>query len=372
MDSKTRLETAWRHEEPDRVPIELKISEEAALLPEAERIMEFIRDEADNFHGVPAVEWQFCGLAGTYDETVFDEDDSYSWIRRTWDTSAGEFHAVTRHRKQEIVAHDYHWERRYIYDLSDLLRLVEADWVPLRPDKTAYLAGVERIGNRGLPVIGLHHPLGWLVRNATMEEVYQWLVLEPKLIHRFLERANQVVADTVESMRTLGMGPYFSVTAHEMLIPPWTGKEIFERFVRPYDQLVNSAVRRGGGHLRAHCHGYCMDYLGTMRDMGIDSIEPLEPPPYGDVDLIRAKATVGDRMLLSGNVISQAFDTMSPEEVEQDVRRAMDAGKPGGGFSLRTTGGGAATGSVKKHEQLLRVLRNIEAYIDAALRHAPY
>jgi hypothetical protein len=109
-----------------------------------------------------------------------------------------------------------------------------------------------------------------------------------------------------------------------------------------------------------------------MADMGIDSIEPLEPPPYGDVDLAEAKRLVGDRMLLSGNVVSQAFDSMGAGEVRADVKRSIDAGAPGGGFTLRTTGGGASTGSVKTHEQLLRVLSNIEVYIDAALEYAGY
>ena len=91
MDSRSRLEAAWNHEIPDRVPIELKISDEASMLPEAERIVDFIDNEADNFVGVPAADWQFGGLAGKYSESIIDEDDDYRWLRRAWDTSAGEF-----------------------------------------------------------------------------------------------------------------------------------------------------------------------------------------------------------------------------------------------------------------------------------------
>lgn len=372
MDSKSRLEAAWNHKTADRVPIELRISDETRLLPEAERIVDFIDNDADNFFGVPAVEWQFCGLAGDYTESTIDEDDDYRWVRRAWETPGGEFHAVTRHRTTEIVKHDYHWERRYIHDLDDLRRLTEADWHPLEPDPEEFKRGVDSLGERGLPLVGLHHPLGWLVRNSTMEEAYQWLMLEPELIHQFLEKANGVVAKTVERMNELGIGPYFAITAHEMLIPPWAGKNIFERFVRPYDKWVNDAVHKNGGRMRAHCHGYCMEYLEEMCDMGIDSIEPLEPPPYGDVDLAEAKRVVGHRMLLSGNVVSQTFDSATVEEVRADVKRSIEAGAPGGGFTLRTTGGGAATGSVKSEEQLKRVLANIEVYIDAALEYGGY
>jgi len=55
MDSKTRLETAWSFTEPDRVPIELRISPSAREIDEAADIVDFIDTQADNFHGTGAV-----------------------------------------------------------------------------------------------------------------------------------------------------------------------------------------------------------------------------------------------------------------------------------------------------------------------------
>ncbi len=173
-------------------------------------------------------------------------------------------------------------------------------------------------------------------------------------------------------MNKNGIGPYYSVTAHEMLIPPWIGRPMFDEYVVPYDTGVNRSIHSGGGRLRAHCHGACMEYLEPMHHMGIDAIEPLEPPPFGDVDLARAKRIVGDDMLLSGNVLSQYFPSMSMEEVTEAVRSSIAAAARGGGFSLRTTGGTAATNSVKTPDQMRAVLRSIEAYIDAALKYGEY
>lgn len=373
MTSRERLLTAWNHEEPDRVPIELQISNEAREFPEAERIIEFVDNEADNFLWAPAFDWGFCGLATeSSEELAREEPGVYRWFDRCERTSGGEFTALTRHRVGELIAQDFHWERRYIDTLDDMHRLADAEWSPRPIDIEGFRAAEERIGDRGVPLVGVLHPLGWLVRKANMGEVYQWFRTEPALIHRFLEKANTHVASEVSRAIEAGVGPFFAITAHEMLIPPWIGRDLFDELVMPYDRLVNDAIHRGGGKLRAHCHGFCMEYLDVMQRMGIDSIEPLEPAPFGDVDLARAKREVGDRMMLSGNVVSQRFPQMTAEEVRESVRLCMEAGKPGGSYSLRTTGGVAATNSVKTDDQMRAVLRAIETYIDAGLEFGGY
>ena len=55
MDSKTRILKTWRFEEPDRVPIEMFLTQTACVmeLPVAAEILAFQENEADNFLGVP-------------------------------------------------------------------------------------------------------------------------------------------------------------------------------------------------------------------------------------------------------------------------------------------------------------------------------
>lgn len=373
MTTKERLLTAWSHREPDRVPIELQISPASRQFPEAEGIVRFIEEEADNVRGVPAVDWGFFGLAATYSEEVIEDvPGEYLRKRRTYTTEAGDFRALTRHSYEELNASDFHWERRYVHTLEEMERLAQAPRVVPEIDKVSFDRGVAQCGDRGLPIVNLLHPLGHLVRQATHEGVYAWLAGEPGVIHRFLERTNQQVAETVQAMCDAGVGPTFGVTAHEMLIPPWMSPRMFDEFVFPYDKLVNDAVHRNGGRLRAHCHDKVTDCLVKMADMGVDALEPLEPPPFGDVDLRVAKQLVGDRMMLSGNIPSQDFLTARRDQVRQWVREAIEAGAPGGGFSLRTTGGHASTNAAKTPEQMVRILGCIEAYIEAGLEFGGY
>ena len=85
-----------------------------------------------------------------------------------------------------------------------------------------------------------------------------------------------------------------------------------------------------------------------------------------------AKRRVGDRMLLSGNVVSQDFLRMTDAQVREQVRAAIRAGAPGGGFTLRCTGGTCGTGGMKTEEQAREGLRKAEVYLDAALEFGAY
>jgi uroporphyrinogen-III decarboxylase len=151
-----------------------------------------------------------------------------------------------------------------------------------------------------------------------------------------------------------------------MLIPPWLGKAQFGKWVFPFDKQVNDAIHAIGGRHFAHCHGNSGDYLNLFADMGIDALDPLEPSPYANNCLATAKRQVGKRMLLCGNVPSQAFalDSFKVSDVRGLVKQAIAEGAPGGGFTLRTTGG-AYVGGGKTREQKQKSIECGLAMIDA-------
>ncbi|MCX7012874.1 MAG: hypothetical protein NTW86_10015 [Candidatus Sumerlaeota bacterium] len=372
MTHKDRIETAWAFREADRVPIEISISPEWRQHPLAERLMELIHEHADNFVKVPGPEFGFMGLPNRYTETVVEKKPGeYEKRLRVRETPAGTFTAITYH--PDGVTRDFHWEKRYVSCLGDLEKLALAPRTPALWDRQAHRARTREIGGSAMPYVGLFHPLGSLTRNANMEKVYTWFHDEPGLAHRYLTAANAQVVATIEAMQPFPEeGLTFLSSAHEMLIPPWMGHRLFDEFVFSYDEAVYQTVHKRGGRIRAHCHGKCMGFLEKFAQMGIDAIEPLECAPRGDVDLSKAKRLVGKRMLLSGNVVSEDFFRTTPDEVRERVRRAIRAGARGGGFTLRTSGGAAGTGTDMPEEDMMRVIRNCETYILAGLEFGQY
>ena len=368
MDSKSRMLKAWNFEEPDRVPLEMRLYAPAKDLPGADKISEFQEKEADNFRGVAGFDWGFMGLDTVYTEEVMEDvPGKYKRLRRTHSTLAGTFTAVTRHFYDDADPNDCHWDKRFIETVDDFKRLADADR-KVRPfNLEEYNKGCAEVGNRGLPCTGLFHPLGRLVRCSAMEEVYIWLMTEERIVTQYLERCTEQICETLLSIKDkkLSDPPVFMTYALEMLIPPWLGKEHFNKLVFPFDKKVNEAAHRIGGRHRAHCHGNSGEFLELFADMGVDAVEPLEPPPYGDNILATAKQQVGKRMLLCGNVVSQAFylDSFKVEDVRDLVKSAIADGAVGGGFSLKTTGG--AVGNGKTREQCIKSIDCNLALIDA-------
>ncbi len=382
MDSKTRLLTAWRFEEPDRVPIEmfLTVTKGVMELPGAAELLAFQKNEADNFLGVPGFKWGFLGLdAKPKQEILEDSPGAFRRVLRTQQSAVGDFTAITRHDHEDLFGEgdpdDFYWEKQYVACVEDMRRLIDASRERRPFDVDAYNAECAGIGGRGVPCMGLFHPLGNLVRSGSLDEVYSWFAGEERLILAYLEVCTEQIVDSVLALRALPLKepPVFRTWALEMLIPPWFGKEQFEKFVFPFDSRVNEAIHDVGGRHFAHVHGNTDAFLERFVEMGIDAVEPLEPPPYGDNDLARAKSAVGRDMMLCGNIPSQLFslESFSRAELRDLVLRAIDIGAPGGGFALRTTGS-AHVGNGKSLAQKARSIQNglamIEAWREACAR----
>ncbi len=69
----------------------------------------------------------------------------------------------------------------------------------------------------------------------------------------------------------------------------------------------------------------------------VTSMEPLEEPPTGNVDLAEAKRRVGDKLCIKGNINTTEFMLdATPEQVREKCKWAIDAAGTGGGFILST------------------------------------
>jgi len=95
----------------------------------------------------------------------------------------------------------------------------------------------------------------------------------------------------------------------------------------------------------------------------LSCINPLEQPPMGDADLKEVKEKFGDRLALSGNILTTEIMLMgSPKDVDDACRQAIEDAGEGGGFLLMS---GDQCGRDTPDE-------NIFAFVEAAKRHGKY
>jgi hypothetical protein len=113
----------------------------------------------------------------------------------------------------------------------------------------------------------------------------------------------------------------------------------YERFVLPYEHAVVDGLRAAfpGRPVYTHTCGAIGDRLELMERTGTRGIDTLDPPPLGTVDLADAKARLGGRVFIKGNI--DPVNTIlrgTPEDCYRDARARIAIAAPGGGYILST------------------------------------
>lgn len=112
----------------------------------------------------------------------------------------------------------------------------------------------------------------------------------------------------------------------------------FDEHVRPYEERTLRAAHDAGAHTVYHNCGIARRFYPIYREMTMTVWETVSPPPQGDNDLAHAKAAVGDRLCLLGNLDQIDFlKTASPKEVAARTREIMSVGTPGGRYIFSTS-----------------------------------
>ena len=196
----------------------------------------------------------------------------------------------------------------------------------------------ERIGDLGVylgmtPVFQdwwFHH------RQGGFEQCFMDMMYEPEFmdqVHGFwlewaLENVKAMVAAKPDVIMLGGSSASLSVSS----------PGIFRKYELPFVQQATEICRKGGVISHLHVCGKSLqvaEIVATETDL--DSMEPLEEPPTGNVDLADIKKRFGNKICIKGNLNTTEFMLRAtPEQVEEKCKRAIEAAGDGGGFILST------------------------------------
>jgi len=140
-------------------------------------------------------------------------------------------------------------------------------------------------------------------------------------------------------------------------------RALFEEFFEPrYRRLINLIKSRTNAKVFLHCDGAIFELIEDFVDMGVEILNPLQPTAEG-MDPTRIKDAYGDRLAFHGAIDNQhLLPRGSVQEVQQAVKRVIDALAPGGGYIL------AAAHIIEPDVPL----ENIMAMFDTAREHGVY
>ncbi|MCS6950849.1 MAG: hypothetical protein NZ520_10355 [bacterium] len=174
-----------------------------------------------------------------------------------------------------------------------------------------------------------HFCLLWADAPDVMEEMIR--VGNERLL-AFVER---VLRAGVDAFRIVG-GEYASTQL---------GPIAYDRLVRQPDKQLVALIHEYGALAYFHNHGPIMRYLEAIADIGVDALDPLEAPPWGDCDLRQAKSTLQGRVCLVGNLDDmEVLNQRDTEEILAIGEKLIEKAGPDG-FVLS----GTASGTYGEH-----------------------
>ncbi len=215
------------------------------------------------------------------------------------------------------------------------------------------------------PEVSVHgevfSPFTQLMELVGLSEGMIALALDPSKAKAILERL-------VEGTSALALGHVAHGADAVLISSAYAGagfisKKHYEQFVLPYERAVIERVKAQAPDepIYTHTCGAIADRLELMEATGTEGIDTLDPPPLGTIDLADAKARIGSRLFIKGNI--DPVNTIlrgTAEDCYQDARTRIAIASPGGGYILSTAC------SVPPHAPAGNVAVLARAAVDAA------
>jgi uroporphyrinogen-III decarboxylase len=151
----------------------------------------------------------------------------------------------------------------------------------------------------------------------------------------YTERLRQHVQNAIDA----GIRGVYSCVGPELFIPPLMTPGDFEDFVFKFDKPIYDLIHNAGGYVWLHVHGKVNNFIDRFIDMGIDVLNPLEPPKNGDIHLPDLVKNYGCCLGWEGNIEIQEILQAEPERLLRLVKECVEAGAPSGRFILGLSAG---------------------------------
>jgi hypothetical protein len=326
MTSRKRMLAVLRGEMPDRVPVSPWGF--GHVDPESDTGRQLLH-HCDLWVGAGGAGFSFLG-ADAQTETRTDGPVTTTIHH----TPAGDL--VARRRATDVTAATIEFPCKTPADVEALLAF---PYTPTAWDFQPFHHARKRYGEDALVYLETLNAVCW---PATMLSPADFCLLWAEAPDLFVEMT-RVAAERlhpfttaacqagVDAFRIIG-GEYVTVQLGPRAVP---------RLLTPFDTRQVAIIHHHGGFAHYHNHGPIMQFLDPLADLGIDSLDPLEAPPWGDADLAEAKRILARRTAIVGNLDDMEVLERLPEaDVLAIAAERLDAAGPD-----RLMLGGTASGT---------------------------
>ncbi len=219
--------------------------------------------------------------------------------------------------------------RYFCQSAADVEALLAIPYRPVAPDVAAFHALRTQVGEQALATVGVADGLCFVHEMLGSELACTLWMTEPTLVQRLTEMAAERVLAAVE-LACRGGVDCFRIVGGEYA-SQIMGPRAFTELVTPYDRELVATIHRHGAIAHFHNHGNMARYLELIADLGVDSLDPIEQPPYGDTAMAEAQRRIGARVCLVGGLDDmEVLETRPTAEVLALARELLASVSPVG------------------------------------------
>ena len=349
MNSRERLETTLNHKEPDRVPIDLGGIVTGITTGANKTLKSYLEIQSDD----PVVD-RVQQLANPSDAVLerLDVDTRYIYLQasRDWhdieladNTYQDEFGVLRKAAyNQDGWLLYYDFVGHPLSDAESVADLAKFQW-PDPHDPSRY-EGIEEAARKMSEeteygvianVIFSIFEFSWYLRGYM--RFFEDVILNPEMFSALLEMMGEYQRALMGEVLDR-ISPYISVvmtgtdlgTQRAPVISP----DFYSSLVWPeYKKLWEMIKSKTDAKIFYHSCGSLYPMIPYLIEGGIDILHPIQPMAADMGDREKLKREFGDQLTFWGGFDQQhVLPFGTPEEVQEEAKRLLDAFMPGGGF----------------------------------------
>lgn len=251
----------------------------------------------------------------------------------------------------------------YFKNREDVRKFFSLPWKLYEPELSDYFKTKERLGTNGIMFWVFTTPIMLVLRMFNLEDGFITAVNEKKLFFDLLDLVSERLYEVYESILMKNISPaIIRVSGSEYVAPPFFSPDDFEKFVVKYEKPIIHLIKKHNCIAEFHIHGRIKEVLDIILSLEPDSLDPVEPPPSGDISLTEVKKKIGNKICLVGNVEFDDMQRRSPEEIDRKCRETIETAAPGGGFILMPTAPPVTSLSKKMQVNYLQFIESGRRY----------
>jgi len=273
-----------------------------------------------------------------YIEKYYEDTDSSLWKDEhiIFHTPKGDLHGINR---VSTVGEPSYTIEHLIKEPEDIGKMLSVEYVPFKFNSADYTEKQNELGDRGIVMFDLDHAAYAVQRLIGSENLAYFSIDCRKELAELTRVFSSRIINHAKEAIISGINGVFSWVGPELFIPPLMSPVDFDEFVFENDKKLCDVIHNGGGYVWVHCHGKVSNFIEKFVRMGVNVLNPLEPPKNGDINLEEVISKHSNCIGWEGNIEIQDIIESDPEHLKELIHTCVEAGNKSGRFILCPSAG---------------------------------